>query len=104
MEKSELNKSEKKMIVALAQVTFLPASFDKRFYKGCSVYGVYSEKQKKYLHFIFNKYRKQIRGYEDLAMELYPDRFNLEVNFNEDLFNSCDIKIKDTFKPTRKLN
>ena len=99
--RTELNKTEKKLVIALAAVTFMPASYDKRFYCNMSVNGLYTDKQKNYLHFIFNKYRKQIRNYEELAMELDPDRFKVEIDFKDDLFNDVDIKITDTFNPQR---
>lgn len=93
-ERSPLSEIEKKLVRALGNVTFFPASYDKRFYRSLSVDGHYTWKQKRYLHFVFNKYRKQIRNYKDLAIELEPDRFNLNI----DLFG---MTITDTFKPKK---
>jgi hypothetical protein len=103
-ERTQLNEVEKKVVKALVAVTFLPASYDKRFYRSLSVDGLYTEKQKKYLHFIFNKYRRQIKNYQELAFELEPDRFDVKVKFERNLFavdGSSEIEFKDTFKPSR---
>lgn len=104
-ERTPLSEVEKKLIRALGSVTFLPASYDKRFYRSLSVDAVYTEKQKRYLHFVFNKYRKQIPNYQDLAFELEPGRFDVNVKFGgSDLFNeggTAEIEFKDTFKPSR---
>lgn len=103
-ERTALNEIEKKIVKALDAVTFLPASYDKRFYRSLSVDALYTEKQKRYLHFVFNKYRRQIRNYEQLAFELQPERFDIKVKFETDLFSQdgkAEIEFKDTFKPSR---
>ena len=103
-ERSPLSAIEKEVVKALDQVTFLPASYDKRFWKSLSVDGHYTWKQKRYIAFIFNKYRQQIRNYQDLALRLEPDRFNVEVKFERDLFSvdgRAEVEFKDTFKPKR---
>jgi hypothetical protein len=103
-ERSPLSELEKKLVKALGVVTFLPASYDKRFARSLSIDGHYTWKQKRYLAFIFNKYRKQIRNYQDLAMQLDPDRFNVEVKFERDLFSvdgRAEVTFKDTFKPKK---
>lgn len=102
-EKEPLSAIEKEVVAKLNMVTFLPASYDKRFFRSISTDGYYTWKQKRYLHFIFNKYRKQIRGYEELALRLDPDRFKVEVKFEHDLFSDgqAQVTFKDTFKPKR---
>ena len=98
-----LTEIEKKCFSALSEVTFLPASFDKRFAR--SVIGAVklTEKQRNYAVFIFNKYRRQIRKYQELAFELQPERFDVKINFSGTLFTDqqADIKFNDTFKPKR---
>ena len=103
VEKNPLSEIEKEVVKALDRVTFLPASYDKRFFRSISVDGYYTWKQKRYLHFIFNKYRKQINNYQELALRLDPDRFNVEVKFEGDLFSDgkAEVTFKDTFKPKR---
>lgn len=57
--------SNGEIIHAMQFVTFLPASFDKRFFKGVSSQVAegkeLSEKQRAYLIEIFTKYRRQIK-------------------------------------------
>lgn len=89
-ERAPLNEIEKKLVEALGQVTFLPASYDKRFCRCLAVDGLYTEKQKRYLHFVFNKYRRQIKNYQKLAFELQPERFDVKVKFERDLFSAED--------------
>lgn len=106
-ERTELNEVEKKIVKALDSVTFLPASYDKRFCRSMTTDGTYTEKQKNYLHFVFNKYRKQIKNYKELAFELQPERFDVNVKFETDLFaqdGRAEIEFKDTFKPSRFVN
>ena len=106
-ERSKLSCIEKKVVLSLSKVTFLPASYDKRFAHSLSVDALYTEKQKNYLHFIFNKYRRQIKDYKELAFELQPDRFNVNIKFETDLFSqfgSAEIEFKDTFKPVKFVN
>lgn len=81
-ERSPLSAIEKEVVKALDQVTFLPASYDKRFWKSLSVDGHYTWKQKRYIAFIFNKYRKQISNYQDLALRLDPDRMRGGIFLN----------------------
>jgi len=105
-EKSPLSDVEKEVVKALDQVTFLPASYDKRFWRSLSVDGHYTWKQKRYIHFVFNKYRRQIRNYQELALRLEPDRFEVEVQYEGDLFSDgkANVKFKDTFKPKRMVS
>lgn len=106
-DKTPLSATERKLVVALSHVTFLPASYDKRFYRSISIDGHYTWKQKRYLAFIFNKYRRQIPKYEELALELDPDRFKVEVEYQCDLFSvdgTASVKFKDTFKPKRLVS
>jgi hypothetical protein len=107
-ERTSLTDIEKKLVRALGQVTFLPASYDKRFYRSLSVDALYTEKQKRYLHFIFNKYRRQISNYQELAFELEPERFEVKIKFERTLFSAeggqAEIDFKDTFKPSRFVN
>lgn len=102
-ERSPLSEVEKEVVKALNLVIFLPASYDKRFFRSISIDGHYTWKQKRYLHFIFNKYRRQVKGYEELAFRLEPDRFDVEVKFQGDLFSDgkAEVIFKDTFKPKR---
>lgn len=102
-EKEPLTAIEKEIVSKLNMVTFLPASYDKRFFRSISTDGYYTWKQKRYLHFIFNKYRKQIRGYEELALRLEPERFEVNVKFEGDLFSDghAQVTFKDTFKSKR---
>ncbi|MEP2668945.1 MAG: hypothetical protein ABJH04_08115 [Cyclobacteriaceae bacterium] len=104
-ERSPLSEIEKEVLISLNKVTFLPGSYDKRFFGSLTTDGHYTWKQKRYLHFIFNKYRRQIIDYQELAIRLEPDRFQVEVKFDQDLFSPvgrAEVNIKDTFKP-RKL-
>jgi hypothetical protein len=104
MERQSLTETEKKILKALDSVVFLPASYDKRFYRSLSPDALYTEKQKRYLHFVFNKYRRQINNYSELAFELQPERFDVKVKFEKTLFDvqgSSEIEFKDTFKPSR---
>jgi hypothetical protein len=60
-----LTDKEKMMANRLStEVTFLPASYDKRFCKGLQAYSVLTEKQIAYMHKCFDKYRRQIKDYE----------------------------------------
>ena len=106
--KTKLSEVEKKLITALGQVVFLPASYDKRFYRSLSTDALYTQKQKRYLHFIFNKYRRQISNYQELAFELEPERFDVKIRFEKTLFSSdcveVEVSFKDTFKPSRFVN
>jgi hypothetical protein len=64
-EKLLLTEKQKLMAVALStQVTFLPASYDKRFCRGLPIDSTYSEKQIDYLEKCFTKYRRQIKDYD----------------------------------------
>lgn len=102
-----LNEIEKKIVKALDTVTFLPASYDKRFYRSLAADAIYTEKQKRYLHFIFNKYRRQIKNYQELAFELQPERFEVKVKFERTLFSmdrSAEVEFKDTFKPSKLVS
>ena len=105
LERTKLNEIESKIVNALLCVTFLPASYDKRFYKSMDADGIYTEKQKKYLHFIFNKYRRQIKNYKELSFELEPERFDVKIKFEKNLFTvesgQVEIEFVDTFKPSR---
>lgn len=105
-ERFPLSEIEKEVVKALDNVTFLPASYDKRFWRSLHPDELYTWKQKRYIRFIFNKYRRQIKNYADLAFRLEPERFEVELKVNEaDLFTigaQTDIIFKDTFKP-RKL-
>jgi len=106
-ERTPLSEIEKELVQALCNVTFLPASYDKRFYRSISMEGHYTWKQKRYLHFIFNKYRRQIKNYHELALRLEPERFNVEVKFERDLFSvdgRAEVNFKDTFKPKRLVS
>jgi hypothetical protein len=101
--KRKLSENEKQMLVCLQKhVTFLPASFDKRFVNSISSETECTEKQLKYIEFLFNKYRRQIPDYATLALQFFPERFNIDVQFNSNLFQTdVDIKIKDTFTPKK---
>jgi hypothetical protein len=105
-ERTALNEIEKKLVKALDSVTFLPGSYDKRFCRSLSADAMYTEKQKRYLHFVFNKYRRQIKNYEALAFELSPERFDVNVKFERTLFSGgqAEISFNDTFKPSRFVN
>lgn len=100
-EKIVLSDIEKKCFEALKGVTFLPASFDKRFARSIIGATVLTEKQRNYGLYVFNKYRRQIKNYEELAFQLQPDRFDVKVDFQGTLFTDgqVDVKFKDTFKP-----
>lgn len=106
-EKEPLSDIEKELVKALNRVTFLPASYDKRFFRSISVDGHYTWKQKRYLRFIFNKYRKQIRNYSEIALRLEPERFEVKIDFTPDLFSidgKAEVSFKDTFKPKRLVS
>lgn len=61
------------------QVTFLPASYDKRFCSGLPVNGKYTDKQIAYINKLFHKYRKQIKDYEQIkSMEDNQPQFTNE--------------------------
>ncbi len=49
------------------QVTFLPASYDKRFCSGLPEDGDYTEKQVAYIRHCFHKYRRQIKDYQKIV-------------------------------------
>jgi hypothetical protein len=67
MERQFLNETERLMANRLStEVTFLPASYDKRFCNGLPINGKYTEKQIAYIHKCFHKYRKQINDYETI--------------------------------------
>jgi len=110
--KRKLSDNEKQMLSCLQNhVTFLPASYDKRFVNSIGIEAECTEKQLKYIEFLFNKYRRQIPEYETLALKFFPERFNIEVryNFNSDLFSkenkaNVDIEIHDTFIPKKSPN
>lgn len=60
-----LTDTEKLMAKALStEVTFLPASYDKRFCYGLPIDAEYTEKQIAFIHKIFHKYRRQIKDYQ----------------------------------------
>lgn len=106
-ERSPLSEIEKEMLRSLVLVTFLPASYDKRFCRSLSENGMYTWKQKRYLKFVFNKYRRQIKNYNDIALRMDPNRFDVEIKFQTDLFSvdgRADVTFKDTFKPSRKVS
>jgi len=64
----KLNDQEKQMAERLrTQVTFLPGSYDKRFCRGLSPDGDYTEKQIAYMRKCFHKYRRQIKDYEQIS-------------------------------------
>lgn len=63
-----LNDKERIMATKLStEVTFLPASYDKRFCSGLPVNGKYTQKQIDYIHKLFHKYRRQIKDYEKIC-------------------------------------
>lgn len=65
--KRKLTDTEKLMAQRLStQVTFLPASYDKRFCRALPMDADYTEKQIDYLHKCFHRYRKQIIDYEKI--------------------------------------
>lgn len=107
-EKTPLSPIEKEVVMALDQVTFLPASYDKRFWRSLHPDELYTWKQKRYIRFIFNKYRKQIKNYADLAFRLEPERFEVELQLKEaDMFTigaQTEIIFKDTFKPKKLVS
>ena len=62
-----LSQQERLMAERLyTQVTFLPASYDKRFCSGLPLNGKYTEKQVAYIRKLFTKYRRQIKDYEQI--------------------------------------
>jgi len=70
-EKRQLSDTEKLMANRLStQVTFLPASYDKRFCTGLPLDGLYTDKQVAFLHKCFHKYRRQIKDYEAIKSQL----------------------------------
>lgn len=79
------------MIKALGSVTFLPGSFDKRFYRAIKSDTWLTDKQREYLLVIFEKYRRQIIDYDTIAMQVWPDRY--KVILDNTLFGT-DIKIE----------
>lgn len=89
---------ELRVLSSLAYVTFLPGSGDKKFYKSIKSEKWLTEAQRKYLFAIFDKYRKQIPNYHDIALELEPNRFKVNVTFENTLFGvESRIEVKDTF-------
>jgi hypothetical protein len=87
---------DRKIIAAISAVTFLPGCGDKKFYKSIQNDTWLTEKQKAYLYKIFDRYRRQIRNYETLAMELEPERFKVDVTFTQTLFGTeSQINITD---------
>jgi hypothetical protein len=63
----KLTEIEKVIVDRLTtKVTFLPASYDKRFCRGLSPDAGYSEKQIAFIHKLFHKYRRQIYDYESI--------------------------------------
>jgi hypothetical protein len=66
-ERQFLSDKENQMVKRLStEVTFLPASYDKRFCRGLPENGKYTEKQISYIHKCFHKYRRQIKDYETI--------------------------------------
>lgn len=89
-------KTELKVIRALSFVTFLPGSGDKRFYKSIKDYTELTEGQRSFLYKIFEKYRRQIPHYKELALELQPERFKVSVKFDNTLFGvESEIEVQD---------
>lgn len=82
---------EAMMIKALSAVTFLPGSFDKRFYRAIENDTWLTQKQQEYLLVIFEKYRRQIVDYDTIAMQVWPDRY--KVILDNTLFGT-EIKIE----------
>lgn len=69
-EKRQLTDKEKLMANRLSHdVTFLPASYDKRFCNGLHENAEYTEKQINYIaHKCFHRYRRQIKDYEQINL------------------------------------
>lgn len=89
---------QRKIIAGISHVTFLPGSGDKKFYRSIKDDLWLTEGQVNYLYRIFDKYRRQIPDYEMLAMELEPDRFKVDLTFQNTLFGTeANITVKDTY-------
>ena len=82
---------ERLMIQGLGYVTFLPGSFDKRFYRAIENDTWLTDPQKEYLKEIFKKYRRQIPDYDAIAMQVWPDEYKIKLD--NTLFGT-DIKIE----------
>ena len=67
-------------INALGAVTFLPGSFDKKFYRSIESDTWLTDKQREYLLVIFEKYRRQINDYDTIAMQVWPDRYKIKLD------------------------
>ncbi|MFO0414918.1 MAG: hypothetical protein ACK52I_22315 [Pseudomonadota bacterium] len=92
----QLNKVELVMIKRLASsVRYLPGCYDKKFIN--DIYGKnhLSLKQLNFVKKLFDKYRKQIFDYQELVLQIDPERFKIEIK-NPDLFDELKIKITDT--------
>jgi hypothetical protein len=95
-----LNELQRKIVASISAVTFLPGCGDKRFYRSIKDDLWLTEGQINYLYKIFDKYRRQIRDYELLAMELEPERFKVDLRFQTTLFGTeANISVKDTYTP-----
>jgi hypothetical protein len=82
---------ERLMIQGLGYVTFLPGSFDKRFYRAIENDTWLTDKQGEYLRVIFEKYRRQIPDYDAIAMQVWPDKYKVKID--NTLFGT-EIKIE----------
>lgn len=80
-----------KIMAALKNVTCLPASWDKKFIKSISGEVMMSEKQRYWMIRLFHKYRRQIRNYETLFLELEPDNHTVKL---ENTIFGTEIKIE----------
>jgi len=84
--------TEIKVANALLQCTFLPGSFDKRFVKQLPNWQdrEMTEKGRAMMLKLFQKYRRQIRNYEELLLEVYPDSFSIQF----DMFGDAVITLE----------
>lgn len=94
---------QKRIVASLDCVTFLPGHGDKRFYKSIRNDLLLTEKQIQFLYKVFDKYRRQIPNYSELAMELKPERFKVDIQFDNTLFGvETKVDIKDTYTPKQR--
>lgn len=83
---------EAKIANALLRCSFQAGSADKRFVKQLPNWAkrTMTEKGKAFMITLLHKYRRQIKNYDELCLELNPDDFALKVN----LFGEAEINRK----------
>jgi len=101
-ERLPLGELERNILKSLSNVTFTPGRGDKKFYRSIENETWLTEAQRNYLFGIFDRYRRQIPTYQELAIQLEPERFKVKITFEKTLFDihpTARVEIKDTYTP-----